>query len=99
MAAVPKSAIELEYVKAELAKAKEIQDAYNKALKGAGGVGKEAQALDSLQVSLIGSTEKYSEFDKVVEKVTNKVFLLSPNEVTVTAEDRERIAGGFYNQS
>ena len=33
------------------------------------------------------------------EKVTNKVFLLSPNEVTVTAEDRERIAGGFYNQS
>lgn len=33
------------------------------------------------------------------EKVTNKVFLLSPNEVIVTAEDRERIAGGFYNQS
>ncbi len=33
------------------------------------------------------------------EKVTNKVFLLSPPEVTVTAEDRERIAGGFYNQS
>ena len=33
------------------------------------------------------------------EKVTNKVFLLSPNEVTVTAEDRERITGGFYNQS
>ncbi|MHB1011027.1 MAG: cell division protein SepF [Propionibacteriaceae bacterium] len=33
------------------------------------------------------------------EKVTNKVFLLSPREVTVTAEDRERIAGGFYNQS
>ncbi|HSN12107.1 MAG TPA: cell division protein SepF [Propionibacteriaceae bacterium] len=33
------------------------------------------------------------------EKVTNKVFLLSPSEVTVTAEDRERIAGGFYNQS
>jgi cell division inhibitor SepF len=33
------------------------------------------------------------------EKVTNKVFLLSPHEVTVTAEDRERIAGGFYNQS
>ncbi len=33
------------------------------------------------------------------ERVTNKVFLLSPREVTVTAEDRERIAGGFYNQS
>ena len=33
------------------------------------------------------------------EKVTNKVFLLSPHEVSVTAEDRERIAGGFYNQS
>ena len=33
------------------------------------------------------------------EKVTNKVFLLSPSEVKVTAEDRERIAGGFYNQS
>ncbi|HET7724029.1 MAG TPA: cell division protein SepF [Propionibacteriaceae bacterium] len=33
------------------------------------------------------------------EKVTNKVFLLSPSEVRVTAEDRERIAGGFYNQS
>ena len=33
------------------------------------------------------------------EKVTNKVFLLSPPEVIVTAEDRERIAGGFYNQS
>jgi cell division inhibitor SepF len=33
------------------------------------------------------------------EKVTNKVFLLSPHEVIVTAEDRERIAGGFYNQS
>lgn len=33
------------------------------------------------------------------EKVTNKVFLLSPSDVKVTAEDRERLAGGFYNQS
>jgi len=33
------------------------------------------------------------------ERVTNKVFLLSPQNVTVTAEDKERIAGGFYNQS
>jgi len=28
-----------------------------------------------------------------------KVFLLSPNNVKVTAEDKERIKGGFYNQS
>ena len=34
-----------------------------------------------------------------IERVTNKVFLLSPKNVTVTAEDKERIAGGFYNQS
>jgi cell division inhibitor SepF len=27
------------------------------------------------------------------------VFLLSPQNVNVTAEDKERIAGGFYNQS
>ncbi|MDO5285356.1 MAG: cell division protein SepF [Actinomycetia bacterium] len=33
------------------------------------------------------------------ERVSNKVFLLSPREVVVTAEDKERIAGGFYNQS
>ncbi len=33
------------------------------------------------------------------ERVTNKVFLLSPQNVSVTAEDKERIAGGFYNQS
>ncbi|HQE31511.1 MAG TPA: cell division protein SepF [Propionibacteriaceae bacterium] len=33
------------------------------------------------------------------ERVTNKVFLLSPQNVQVTAEDKERIAGGFYNQS
>ncbi len=33
------------------------------------------------------------------ERVTSKVFLLSPQNVTVTAEDKERIAGGFYNQS
>lgn len=34
-----------------------------------------------------------------IERVTNKVFLLSPANVTVTAEDKQRIAGGFYNQS
>lgn len=34
-----------------------------------------------------------------IERVTSKVFLLSPRNVTVTAEDKERIAGGFFNQS
>lgn len=35
-----------------------------------------------------------------IEKVTNKVFLLSPSTVAVSAEDKRRIvAGGFYNQS
>ncbi|MGI9092051.1 MAG: cell division protein SepF [Mycobacteriales bacterium] len=35
-----------------------------------------------------------------IERVTNKVFLLSPQNVDVTAEDRARIvAGGFFNQS
>lgn len=35
-----------------------------------------------------------------IEKVTNRVFLLSPPNVNVTAEDKERIAsGGFFNQS
>ncbi|NLT30113.1 MAG: cell division protein SepF [Propionibacterium sp.] len=34
-----------------------------------------------------------------IERVTGKVFLLSPQNVNVTAEDKERIAGGFYNQS
>ena len=34
-----------------------------------------------------------------IERVTSKVFLLSPAGVNVTAEDKERIAGGFYNQS
>lgn len=35
-----------------------------------------------------------------IERVTNRVFLLSPASVTVTAEDRARIAeGGFFNQS
>jgi cell division inhibitor SepF len=27
------------------------------------------------------------------------VFLLSPHDVTVAAEDKERIAGWFFNQS
>ena len=35
-----------------------------------------------------------------IERVTNKVFLLSPPNVFVAAEDKERIAeGGFFNQS
>jgi cell division inhibitor SepF len=35
-----------------------------------------------------------------IDKVTNKVFLLSPTNVEVTAEDKARIAErGFFNQS
>jgi cell division inhibitor SepF len=35
-----------------------------------------------------------------IERVTSKVFLLSPANVDVTAEDKARIAeGGFFNQS
>ena len=35
-----------------------------------------------------------------IERVTNKVFLLSPPNVTVAAEDKQLIAeGGFFNQS
>jgi cell division inhibitor SepF len=35
-----------------------------------------------------------------IERVTSKVFLLSPEHVQVTAEDKARIAeGGFFNQS
>src|SRR5437868_5593446 len=35
-----------------------------------------------------------------IEKVTNKVFLLSPRDVDVTAEDKARIReGGVFNQS
>ncbi len=34
-----------------------------------------------------------------IERVTSKVFLLSPANVNVTAEAKERIAGGFFNQS
>lgn len=35
-----------------------------------------------------------------IERVTNKVFLLSPPNVHVAAEDKQRIAeGGFFNQS
>ena len=35
-----------------------------------------------------------------IERVTNKVFLLSPPNVTVAAEDKRLIAeGGFFNQS
>ncbi len=34
------------------------------------------------------------------ERVTNRVFLLSPPHVQVTAEDKAKIAeGGFFNQS
>ena len=34
-----------------------------------------------------------------IERVTSKVFLLSPQNVVVAAEDKQRIAGGFFNQS
>ena len=37
-----------------------------------------------------------------IERVTNKVFLLSPPNVTVSADDKQRIAdtgSGFFNQS
>jgi len=35
-----------------------------------------------------------------IERVTSKVFLLSPADVTVTAEDKARMAeSGFFNQS
>jgi cell division inhibitor SepF len=35
-----------------------------------------------------------------IERITNKVFLLSPPNVTVAAEDKRRIAdSGFFNQS
>jgi cell division inhibitor SepF len=34
-----------------------------------------------------------------IERVTSKVFLLSPQNVTVAEQDKERIAGGFFNQS
>jgi cell division inhibitor SepF len=35
-----------------------------------------------------------------IDRVTNRVFLLSPQNVHVTAEDKARIAeGGFFNQS
>jgi cell division inhibitor SepF len=35
-----------------------------------------------------------------IERVTQKVFLLTPNTVEITAEDKSRIAGaGFFNQS
>lgn len=34
-----------------------------------------------------------------IERITSKVFLLSPHNVDVAAEDKERIAGGFFNQS
>ena len=35
-----------------------------------------------------------------IERVTQKVFLLSPANVVVTAEQKQRLAeGGFFNQS
>jgi cell division inhibitor SepF len=35
-----------------------------------------------------------------LDRVTNKVFLLSPTNITVTAEEKARLAtGGFFNQS
>ncbi|MFC6697860.1 cell division protein SepF [Nocardioides daphniae] len=35
-----------------------------------------------------------------IERITNKVFLLSPPNVTVSTEEKERLVeGGFFNQS
>jgi cell division inhibitor SepF len=34
-----------------------------------------------------------------IERVTAKVFLLSPHNVTVTAQDKAKIENGFFNQS
>jgi cell division inhibitor SepF len=35
-----------------------------------------------------------------IERVTNKVFLLTPADVEITAKDKTLIAeGGFFNQS
>ena len=34
-----------------------------------------------------------------IVRVTSKVFLLCPPNVDVSSEDKERIAGGFFNQS
>jgi len=34
-----------------------------------------------------------------IERVTPKVFLLSPHNVTVTAADKAKIESGFFNQS
>jgi cell division inhibitor SepF len=34
-----------------------------------------------------------------IERVTAKVFLLSPHNVNVTAQDKARIENGFFNQS
>jgi len=34
-----------------------------------------------------------------IERITSKVFLLSPHNVSVAAEDKQRLAGGFFNQS
>ena len=34
-----------------------------------------------------------------IERVTAKVFLLSPHNVSVTAQDKARIESGFFNQS
>lgn len=34
-----------------------------------------------------------------MERVTNRVFLLSPPSIVIAAEDKERIVDGFYNQS
>lgn len=34
-----------------------------------------------------------------IDRVTSRVFLLSPPNVNVAAGDKERIAGGFFNQS
>lgn len=54
----------------------------------------EAKRLVDFAAGLIFATRG------TIERVTNKVFLLSPPNVTVAAEDKERMAeDGFFNQS
>lgn len=54
----------------------------------------EAKRLVDFSAGLVFATRG------TIERVTSKVFLLSPPNVSVAAEDKQRIAeGGFFNQS